>query len=959
MPNITPTVPLNIEDELAKLALYKHHPNGIINISLNRLLDMLDGKVEITDPSNPFTYLLETSCLNTAFAVQEVTLLTRKIYPRLANSEEDLYLHMSDLDYLGRFAEPAYANVKFNILFNDFKSLAFYDPVQKEYVFKIPRHFKLVVDKYIFTLTSAVIIRLTENNVVDVKFENQDFNNIFPVTTNFINFNIYSVNQQETYLTFDLKLPEVDIEAIEIPVEKSKLFRSKLTYNPKRKFYYFRAFYFANNKWNEMTVTHTDQVYDIYTPTCVIKVLRNTNSVEYYIPPVYINTGQVGSKVKFLIYTTNGSVNANFKDYKVADFVTEYNSIFPDTELDDYTRPLQLITKVIYISDEVVDGKEEISFEDLKKSVIDNSIGDRKLPITRKQLEFAGTQNNFRVIPDVDTITNRVFLLECTLPNASTRYPITKFNLDIVEYKTKVEDLVTGKNGIVSVNDEVTIIPEGTIFKITEKGLYLLSTVEATALRALSDIDLTTEVNGNKYLSVFYHYVLDTGNEKTELRAYDISSPGVSQISFKEFNATARIGINSTNMNLYKSSGGFTLDVLANLKQYVDSVDHTNIKPYLIFRDTYGSKFYLEGQLYTQINEQPVYRFQLVSNYYITSENRVRVSNFVDSNGTVANITIGIDSVLELIYVSNVIPSNYVPSEMDNYIYNSFLTVGRCVVTLEEFNAKFGEHLNMLYTTVHTSTGVEQYQTHTENVPARYTATVYDSQNAVVHNVNDIVLDGNGDIVYEALIGDVILDANGNPTPITDSRLDRFMNFLFIDYKATLSQKSIIKDYMNQLRRYLTENIVENAVVVQEQMLDNTVGYVVVPKNLSNIRIQTPTRFLYINSMQTFSLNVYVTERIYNDTGMRDSIVYTIVSEIDNYLYTNTTISKTQLLDILYTKVKEFVNGLNFTQFTELDEEYMTIVDKNARISLNKKLTVESDGYNLAEDITITFMMTQ
>ena len=56
---------------------------------------------------------------------------------------------------------------------------------------------------------------------------------------------------------------------------------------------------------------------------------------------------------------------SNFNDYKIADFRTEYNPVFPDTELDETTEPLYLISKVIYISDKVVAGKGPISFEDL------------------------------------------------------------------------------------------------------------------------------------------------------------------------------------------------------------------------------------------------------------------------------------------------------------------------------------------------------------------------------------------------------------------------------------------------------------------------------------------------------------------------------------------------------------------------------------------------------------------
>lgn len=957
MSNIKPTNNLNIESELANLSLYKYHPNGILNVSLNRLQDMLDGKVEIVDPGNPFIYLLETSCMNTAFAIQEYTLLTRKLYPRLANTEEDLYLHMSDVDYLGRFSEPSKANVMFNILFNDFKSKATYDAVQKEYVLKLPRHLKLSVDKYIFTLPSALILRLTEDGVIDVKFENQDFNTIFPVETNYVNFDLFKINQEETYLTFELRLPEVDVESVEIPVEKSKLFKNTLTFNPARKFYFFRAFYFQDGQWKEMIVTHTDQVYDIYTPTCVIKVLQESQSVEYYIPPVYVNTNKIGTKVKFLIYTTNGAINVNFNDYKISDFSAEYNPIFPEVELDAYTQPLQLVTKVIYIKDEVVGGKNEMSFLDLKKSVIDNSIGDRKLPITNKQIEHNSAQNNFRLIKDVDVVTNRVFLLECPIPNAPTRYPITKFNLDILEYKTTVSDLRTNKNTIVQYSDTVTIIPEGTVFKLTDEGLVLLDQVEHTQLVSLSGIDLTTEVNDNTYVSTFYHYVLDTGNNTTQLRPYDLTNPVIKQVNFKEFNATARVGINTTSTNIAKTANGFTLDILSNVKKYVGTISEANVTPYIVYKDNNDSKFYLEGRLYTTINGNPVYRFEMDSQYYVDKDEKIHVGNFRDNNNTPAVIAIGLSTVLEVIYVSNVVPINYVATDMDSYLYNSYLAVDRAVVTLEEMTVKFGDHLQALYSQVHTSTGVNEYQKHEEDVPLRYKQVVYNSDNEVIHMPGDIVYGEQDNVIYEFVKGDLVYDENGQPIPVGEMEVDRYLNLLFLDYRAKLASKTILKDYRNYLRSYLTENIVENAKTVNDQLLENTEAYVVVPKNIGRVKVKTGGRERYISSMQKFRVNVYVNERIYNDTNARDSIVYTITDELDKYFYERVLLSKTELLNVLYEKVREFVNSVSLEGFTELNEEYMQVMNENARVGLNKVLVAEPDGYNLKDDISVSFIL--
>lgn len=248
MPNIAPLKSINIEEQLKELSLYKYHPNAIFNISLNRIKDMLDGKIEIVDPSNPFVYLIETSSINTAFAIKEFTLLMRKLYPRLANNFQDLYLHMSDYDYLGVYSEPSYADVTFNILYNDFISKAHYNSDTKEYTLKIPRHTKLNVDNYSFTIPNAIIIKQTETGTITVRYENESFNeNLFPIKTNYINYNLYKFNQEETYIRFDVNIPEVDIEVVEFPVEKSKLFQDTIGYNPNKNFYYLRAFYYKDN----------------------------------------------------------------------------------------------------------------------------------------------------------------------------------------------------------------------------------------------------------------------------------------------------------------------------------------------------------------------------------------------------------------------------------------------------------------------------------------------------------------------------------------------------------------------------------------------------------------------------------------------------------------------------------------------------------------------------------------
>jgi len=956
MPNIQPSKAFSIEKELLNLELYKYHPNGILNISFNRLIDMLDGKVDIVDPSNPFTYLLETSCLNTAFAIQEHTLLMRKLYSRLANNYNDLFLHMSDFDYLGIYAEPAYGYAIFNILLNDFETKAKYDSIQNEYVLKLPRHLKITIDNYIFTLPSAIIIRKAENGIFDVKFENQDFNNIFPVETNYIDFYIKKINAEETYIIFKVKLPEIDIEAIEIPLEKSKLFKNTLTYNPSRDFYFFRAFYKKNNEWKEMLVTHTEEVYDIYNPTCIIKVNTTEHTIDYFIPSIYLNSNQIETKVKFLIYTTNGPINVDFNNYTIGSFNSEYNSIFPEIELDDATEPLHLITKVIYLTDKVIGGKSSLDFNSLKNAIIDNSIGDRKLPITNKQLEFFIEQNNFKLIKDVDIVTNRIFLLSTQLPSALTRYPVTRLNFDLIEYKTTINKLKSNGNNIIDINSFATIIPENTIFELKENELKILSGVEQTNLFSLSDVILVNELNDKKYLSTFYHYILTTYDNKVELRAYDLNSAKISNINFKEFNSTTKVGINTSTIAIAKTSNGYTINVLTNLKKYINTINETNIKPYLVYTDINGSRYYLEGNLFTTINENPVYRFLLDTKYFIDNENKIYITNFRDVNNNLITIGIQLDSKLEIIYVSNIIPPNFIPSNIDNYIYGSYISVNKCAVTLEEIKVKFADYLEYLDTRVHTSVGNQSYKVYTQNVPLRYMFNVYDSNNNIIHYANEIVLDNNGNPIIQHSAGEIEYDENGNPIPLPIQDYNIYLNLLFIDYKAIVANTEDIMNYKKYLRNFLTEKIVNNAKNIQNILLENTVAFVTVPKNIENVIVKSSNRIVSISSLQNINIDLYVNENIYNDNIIRENIEYTIIKEIDDYLFNRIKLSKSELHDILYNKLKEYVKNINIRNFTELDAEYLEIINNNGNIVLNKILTLENNKYNLKEDVTIRFI---
>ena len=316
-----------------------------------------------------------------------------------------------------------------------------------------------------------------------------------------------------------------------------------------------------------------------------------------------------------------------------------------------------------------------------------------------------------------------------------------------------------------------------------------------------------------------------------------------------------------------------------------------------------------------------------------------------------------LETNLSILYVTTNIGPNYKRNEIDNYFVGTFLANGFASITLEEIILRYGVNLERLFRRTHSAVTGYDYEVYTEDIPLRYDTNVYDENNNIIHYKGEVVKDENGNIIYQHRVGEVKLDENNQPILKDIKDTLRFFNFCFIDYRAVVATNPNITNYVNYLRSYISTNCIENAVKFNDKLLENTESFLTIPKNIDYIKVLTENVEHYISSMQKFNINVYVREQVYLDNDTRDKISYTIIKLLDNYLYNNTTLIKTQLLDIMYNELKEYVKSITFTLFTELNSEYIEILDKNARISLDKKIVAELTGYNLVENVSIEFKL--
>lgn len=373
---------------------------------------------------------MRLSATMTAVNEQESISNLRKQYPSLSQEEEQLYLHMSDVDFINRFSTPSETFFTIVLNANDVINKLIYDNVENSYRATIPRDTTITVDDYVFTLQFPIDIRKYDNGIVEISYDTSIDSPLQVLTTNIIDYQVRRDPEEIDWIYFQIPVKQFSISSSITSVQQSKFFSTNVEYS--NSYYYCRVYYQNSNTgnlWKEILTTQTDQVFDVSKPTALIKVYDGQINVT--IPPIYIYNGVISGNVRIDVYTTKGNITVNFANYKVPSFQMRLAPIDEARDINDFTNAFSNISFFCYNASIVSGGSGALTFDKLRERVIENSAGDRKLPITPNQIEAKITNNGFEVIKNIDVITNRIFLATRKLPKPLNSRLITAANIGI------------------------------------------------------------------------------------------------------------------------------------------------------------------------------------------------------------------------------------------------------------------------------------------------------------------------------------------------------------------------------------------------------------------------------------------------------------------------------------------------------------------------------------------------
>lgn len=969
---------VKVSEWISDVTTILHNPTAIQRLSLRRLRDIRNGEVDLPDATSPFAFALENSAINTSGFMEGDTLQTRRQYASSAQTVEDLYLHMSDKDFVDRFATPAHGEFYLMIEERALERAFVPDPVTGISRVIIPRNTEFHVDNYVFSIQYPIEIKRLNLRSYQVTYINDIPSPLETLTTNILETAVVRPRADLSFLRIKVPAQQFWTKSITQALTTAKLFKKRISFEDS--FYYARVYFKGNNtngKWQEVRTTHTDQSYDPTIPTAVLKVLPG--ELEVFIPQIYFNSGAISGTIRVDVYQTKGEINLTMANYAPDNFQARFIAI-DRADLTKEVAALANISDIMVYSDAVINsGTGELSFEELRRRVINNTTGQRDHPITNVQFEDSLKSNGFSIVKEVDVVTNRTFF--------ATRDLIPPFDERLItSAATNVQALITtmkeiAKHPSVYDNgDRVTLTPD-LVYRISNGKMEPVSAATIMAIVNAEADETAKRVNSEQFVYSPFHYVIDSKNAQSKLRPYYMDAPSTDIRQFIDNNKETLLQANTQQFTINKTSFGYRLTVEVKGNEAYRGLADDRIFAQMYFTPKGEvSPAYALGQLANRTqNGDPVFIFDFTTTFDMEvkdGEHNIALNSFTMANMSSRPVMADLFQEFRIVFGTyDRINPAWVPHAIDSHLGQFMLANYGFAITEESFKIKFGVFLNNLWAGNRSFPSGQNMMKYDMDVPEVYMEDIFkvdpesgmifhlDDNNNVVYNFEhrkgDPVLDENGVQRLLHRKGDLIKDpVTGEPIPISELEVARQLEILVVEGPYYFATDPSSSRYKESFVAAMVDWIIDDIQRIKTQGLDQTEIYYYPKSNMGDLQVVGENgQLIYIRANQAFKVRLFVKEQVVRNSELRDSITRDAIRTIDAELKKNTVaisnIESEQRLvfgdDVFGIEVSGLGGSANY--------QTLSMLSIGDRLSIRKRLTAQSDGKLIVEeDVTVEFI---
>lgn len=970
-------------DKLASnMLLLAHNPAAMQTLLLKQLQNVSDNANAITlrDPTDPVVFLAEASVMLSHANIEGCRATIPKMYPSQAETMDDLFRHMSDVDYVDVFAQPSSTELQLIIDVDSLLSKAM--PLQFAGVRKlvIPRDTQFIVSGYTFAIQYPIEIRVLpygtkDNPAFEVLWITEEQSPISPVSTNALDWDLGS-SPNTTSILLRIKVPvkQYDVKTFSDTTVGTNTLRMTRSFS--NRFYYARVWQkdASGTNWVEIQHTHSRDVYDPNVATAIIQVTGN--SLRMTIPSIYLSTGLVSGEIRLDVYTTMGVLNVDLSSYQTDQFSYSFRDLNGEYDAS-YINPLKQFSVFQLIAEagagKTTGGRAELTLAELRDRVINNAVGLRQMPVTEKQLEAVAADYNLTLENAIDYVTGRTYLMSAALPDSTLRNVSSPMGAVTSALYFSWDEL--SQLSTVLVNDNrLTVLPE-TLYKFDGTALSVDATM-TELMKTMRKEDLMKVGNSTPYLYTPFHYVLDINNNSIDVRIYKLDSPSVVSKRFVSTNIYTELSVVTNDYTIEKTDKGYLLRTVTKSEPPYQALSDSQVFAQISFKPRNSDALaYINGTLVGKQGSERVWEFELDSNLDVDRNDEMVLTNTRTTGTSTVNMPVALSTDFNIFYgCTGYYPKNYQRAEMDTLMtLPSRDAIG---ITYEVLKIELGKTLSSYWRKARPVTDSINYQYYEKDVLNYYTADVVATNEKGVpiytiddkktpplqltykHRKGEPVLDkdGNQEILHH--VGDLVKDENGNNV-IDKPRSIRFRSemavfdarYLFADSDEVIAYRETVVDFM-------VNKITSAMPALQPSLLERTEAFFVPITTMGYIDARTENGAVTpIPGEQQFTVSYYLTAANRQNTDLLKAIRTKTSAVISQFLKDNVTISTVAIGDVLLEALKDTVLGVVVSGMgPDKDMLLYTVMSSSTQVTVGKKLTIEANGrLGLKDDIQISY----
>lgn len=956
------------QDLIEMIEQSKMNPMSVQRSAIEYLERVTGGEVQIVDSSNAFVYLMEFASTLYANLQRKDVLLNMRQYPEMSQTREELYHHMSDVDYINVFGAPSTADLM--LIYNLDEVIEKAVPVGTSGMKKlvIPRHTEIQAGDIPFTLQYPVEIRVLPHGGIQTVFDNRLPSPTMPLESNYVQHWITNYNATRTsYLQIEVPCQQVQISHYTTPLTASKIFNK--TYNYKDQFYYCRVYISTGPKtWREIKTTHSDLVFDPSVVTAQLKVLDG-NQLNVSIPQIYYSSGLATGNVRVDIYTTRGALEVEIKGYPSELFTTVYN----DYDHDDnglYTAPVYKLTASQFVAtSSVTGGANALPFDKLKQRVIHNALGPIDLPITNVQIQSQLdrlTDAGFSCVTDIDNVTNRLYAASRMLPKPEVEAVSTGVGASLLTLSQTVDQIVTSAD-VMDNGERITILPS-TLYRDMGGYLSIVGAQERDSLLNERPERIAELVNQGKFLYSPFHCVLDFTDGVFSVRPYYFGEPEILRKFFVEDNGTYGAGIRINSHVMERTQNGWVLTVMTNGSDEFKELDSDSLAAQLAFVPVGEiSRVYLNGEMIARVPEtgEWVFQFEFNSTWDVDGNDSVYLSGFERQGVSPHAYACALTQRFDIFYmVDRQVFGSGATSAIDDNMGSFMFSTPVGGIYHEQLDITLGHELSGLWARARTTVGEEQYLRYTEDVPRLHTSNVpaktetgavqieYDNdgkpQVVYAHRAGDPVME-DGNVVLLHRRGDPVLE-NGSPVLMNPRSVLRQIDFVLFEGSYYFVTSPTDLAYRDEAPLTIVRWVNETLKPIRDRLLENTKLWFHPKTTVGRIdAIADGGLKVNLDADQHILVEYYLDSKVYRDEELKEEIRKTTratVSELFNDMQVTrdgiaTALRDATLGNVLSVKVSRLGGEKNYSVITMTSESSRLCIGKRLVALPNTTLGVE------------------